>query len=109
MRWASCEGWWEQDGFGRQMMEDLRLSFDNGEVTGLGRDAIGEFSLSGIVENEKVFLRKQYLGQHAVEYPGVFDGEGTLCGIWHIGGFGGRWLIRVGQCESTCEIQEFRP
>ena len=111
MRWMNCKGWWEQDFYGRQEMTDLQLSFADGKISGQGRDVVGEFTLFGQLENEKVLLRKHYVGKHAVDYPGVFDGEGTMQGIWNIGNFfGGKWMIHVVRPETSSleNVQEMQ-
>ena len=95
MSQVTCEGWWEQSGYGRQPMERLQLSFDEGQVSGTGVDIIGPFQFAGRLEAGNVALVKQYLGRHHVEYVGVFDGEGTLRGTWHIGPFQGAWMIKI--------------
>jgi len=87
------EGWWEQEGWGRQPMRNLQLQFQAGSVTGSGADAIGPFTLRGSLQEGRVRLLKQYLDRHSVEYSGHFDGEGVLAGAWHIGLSSGKWLI----------------
>ena len=101
---VDCEGWWEQIGYGRQPMEQLQLSFEDGQVTGAGIDIVGPFQFHGRLEAEggNVALIKQYLGQHRVDYVGEFDGEGTLHGTWHLGPWDGNWLIKiVSQAETS--------
>lgn len=95
MNTMQCEGWWEQRGLGRQPMENLQLTFDQGRLWGQGLDVIGPFTLQGQLSGEKAVLSKQYHGAHHVDYPGFFDGEGTLQGHWKIDTVGGRWMIRV--------------
>jgi hypothetical protein len=94
MATVRCEGWWEQFGLGRQPMEDLTISFDDGRLTGTGWDVVGQFTLTGSVQQDRVIIVKRYIGQHSVEYLGTYDGEGTMSGMWRIWGFGGSWLIR---------------
>lgn len=108
-----CEGWWEQSGLGRQSMEALRLTFDQGKIQGSGTDIIGPFTFSGLIANDgTVTLVKHYLGRHNVEYFGTYDGEGTLSGVWNIDGFRGNWMILIGRNGNRTaseEIQEFDP
>jgi len=107
MSTVRCEGWWEQTGYGRQPMHSLRLRFDNHLIVGEGFDTIGPFTLQGVLRQGVVNLQKYYEDAHSVDYPGTFDGEGTLQGMWSIHGFGGRWLIKVVATEtSTTEIQD---
>ncbi|QDV68998.1 hypothetical protein Poly24_27110 [Rosistilla carotiformis] len=110
-----CEGWWEQQGLGRQPMEDLQIAFHEGQVSGSGRDIVGAFTLSGQLQGERALLVKHYLGSHRVDYPGSFDGEGTLQGLWSIDGFGGKWMIHVARDaeansnREVAEIQDWPP
>ena len=91
-----CDGWWHQELFGRQPMDDLRLKFDGGGISGSGRDIIGPFTFRGRIDEQgHVAMIKQYIGQHSVDYIGTYDGEGLLYGEWHIGNSKDRWLIRI--------------
>ncbi|MFY9252372.1 MAG: hypothetical protein WAO83_02875 [Fuerstiella sp.] len=95
MQTVNCHGWWEQSGLGRQPMHDLQLSFKEGEIQGSGYDIIGQFVLHGFVRADNVTLVKKYIGQHQVDYPGAYDGEGTFQGFWKMSEFGGRWLVKI--------------
>lgn len=107
MQSVECTGWWEQAGFGRQLMHALRLTFDDAVIKGQGRDLVGPFTISGTLVGGRVFLEKQYFQAHAVNYSGTFDGEGTLQGMWSIHGMGGRWLIKVMAVDaSSLNIQD---
>ena len=101
---VECIGWWEQTGLGRQSMDDLRLRFSAGTISGTGVDVVGEFEVHGTVHHGDVLLKKQYVGAHQVTYFGTFDGEGTLQGKWSIFGVGGRWLIRIAGEREPAEI-----
>ena len=73
---------------------------------------IGLFALTGTIEEGKVAIVKQYLGQHSVDYLGTYDGEGIMHGMWRIGWFAGKWMIKVvGRAVETDEaaIPEWRP
>jgi hypothetical protein len=79
-------GYWEQAGWGRQLMDGLVLRFADGLVEGEGSDCIGPFTFSGRYDDHGgVVLTKQYVGRHSVLYRGTYDGEGTLFGRWSIG------------------------
>jgi hypothetical protein len=116
-RVCRCEGWWEQESFGRQAMAELRVYFGEGRIVGRGVDVIGVFRLDGTLdENGAVAIIKQYVGQHDVQYLGQYDGEGTLSGEWRIGldrvGLDcGRWAIFVRGFadEMADEIAEIVP
>jgi hypothetical protein len=79
-------GYWEQEVWGRQPMDNLVLRFADGFVDGQGKDVIGAFTFSGEYDAEGgVTLVKQYVGRHRVLYHGSYDGEGTIFGRWSIG------------------------
>jgi hypothetical protein len=79
-------GFWEQDVFGRQAMDDFVLRFDHWDITGHGRDIVGRFTFSGEFDDTgRVELIKQYHKKHAVHYEGMPDGEGCIMGVWTIG------------------------
>ena len=112
MRHVQCEGWWEQEEFGRQPMQQLQLKFEGHQLAGSGVDIIGPFALHGTLENANLAIVKRYIGQHSVDYIGTYDGEGTMHGMWSIGLIGGEWMIKIvaesGQVR-TREIQEWVP
>lgn len=95
MAFTHCKGWWEQDGYGRQLMHDLTMTFAGQEFVGRGIDCVGDFTLSGRLEGNDVQIVKEYVGRHKVLYAGVQDGEGTMSGLWSIHEVGGKWLIKV--------------
>ncbi len=81
-RWR---GYWEQAGFGRQVMRDLMLCFRAGQIEGHGVDIVGPFTFQGEYDEAgAVVLLKQYLKRHEVIYRGRYDGEGTIFGDWSI-------------------------
>ncbi len=91
-----CSGWWEQQGYGRQAMDELTLAFDDGHVSGAGTDVVGDFVFRGHINQAGIRLVKQYIGQHQIEYLGTYDGEGIYFGKWSYAGYlSGKWLIRV--------------
>ena len=109
---CNCEGWWEQSGYGRQPMENLRLSFASGQIRGSGSDIVGPFVLSGIIAADgAVAMRKQYIGRHSVEYLGEYSGEGVMSGEWRIDIFRGRWMIAIrgSDADSATRIVEIEP
>ncbi len=100
-----CEGWWEQDWFGRQPMTNLFLTFDKRRIQGSGSDLIGPFVLSGIIsEDGRVVIQKRYIERHRVDYLGVYDGEGLMSGEWRLGDCRGRWLIKICRVETDSKI-----
>jgi hypothetical protein len=83
---GAWRGFWQQKGWGQQLMHDLQLRFEGGVIEGEGRDIIGPFTFRGKYDNRgSVTLVKQYLGRHSVLYRGSYDGEGTIFGTWSIG------------------------
>jgi len=69
---------------GRHMME-LLLTFQNGQMTGEGRDWVGAFHIKGryFVEDGKAYWTKSYPGRHDVFYNGYNEGKG-IWGKWEI-------------------------
>lgn len=69
---------------GRHLME-LQLTFQQGHLTGEGRDYVGEFILRGqyFLEDGKCYWTKRYVGKHDVFYQGYNEGKG-IWGVWEI-------------------------
>jgi len=69
---------------GRHLME-LRLTFGEGQITGEGRDWVGEFLIRGSYQlaDGKCHWTKRYLGKHDVYYQGFNEGKG-IWGMWEI-------------------------
>ena len=90
-----CDGWWEQEEFGRQSMSDLVIEFCDGALSGSGDDIVGRFLIDGRIEGAQITIQKQYIGKHSIQYHGTTDGEGVYFGDWSTGGYiGGEWSIR---------------
>jgi hypothetical protein len=109
------EGFWQQDGFGRQPMRAFELEFaPDGGVRGRGVDVVGQFTFAGAFDRDtgRVLMVKQYLGKHAVQYDGRPDGEGCIQGTWLISmgpvRLTGSFLIRPAVARPTGDepIQE---
>lgn len=97
-----CDGWWEEQGYGRQPMLELQLRVVEGQIIGSGWDIVGPFTFRGTIsEGGAVAMIKQYLGQHQVEYLGNYDGEGTMFGDWRIGPFSDRWAITFKRLKGS--------
>jgi hypothetical protein len=81
------DGFWVQEGWGRQAMTPFFLHFAEGRVEGKGKDIVGRFVFTGEYDTStgQVRLVKQYLGRHRVLYVGQPDGEGSILGKWYIG------------------------
>ena len=69
---------------GRHRME-LHLSFQQGVMTGEGRDMIGSFLIRGKynLDDGKCSWSKRYIGKHDVAYQGYNEGKG-IWGLWEI-------------------------
>jgi hypothetical protein len=88
------KGFWLQRGFpGRQWMA-LSLEFRAGNVTGEGRDLVGDFLLNGTyaLDTGKCSLIKTYVGRYSVVYDGANENDGKwIWGVWKLpldtGGF----------------------
>ncbi len=114
---ANWNGWWEQDGFGRQEMRNLLLEVSpEGEMSGSGDDCVGAFTIKGTVAPE-VRLVKRYVGQHTLVYVGTNSGEGIF-GTWSLPGVpmipgltSGRFALFPTRDSSLnhAEIRELEP
>ena len=112
-RW---DGFWVQEFYGRQPMREFELHFEDGNITGGGKDVVGRFRFSGAydVKTGRVLMVKQYLGKHSVRYTGEPDGEGSIQGTWEIttafGVQNGTFLLRPVLRKPTGDepIQEIR-
>ena len=69
---------------GKHRME-LHLTFQNGAMTGEGRDWVGNFTIRGRYEvaTGHCHWTKRYLGKHDVFYNGFNEGKG-IWGVWEI-------------------------
>ena len=75
---TKCTGWWGQNGQ-RHAMESLRMVVAEGKITGSGIDIVGTFTFDGTVSDDHIVsMTKQYLGQQAVPYPGMYKGSNRL-------------------------------
>jgi hypothetical protein len=90
---------------GRHMME-LRLTFQNGNMTGEGRDWVGHFHIDGHyqITDGKCYWTKKYVGKHDVFYQGFNEGKG-IWGVWEIGELarGGFHIWPEGMGDPTVE------
>jgi hypothetical protein len=64
---------------------ELHLTFRQGQMTGDGRDYVGNFIVRGqyFLGDGKCYWTKRYLGKHDVFYQGYNEGRG-IWGIWEI-------------------------
>ena len=69
---------------GKHRME-LQLTFQNGLMTGEGRDWVGVFTIRGRYEiaDGKCYWHKRYVGRHDVFYQGFNEGKG-IWGTWEL-------------------------
>src|SRR5207249_1161403 len=78
-------GFWLQSVLPGRHMMDLRLTFQNGKITGTGRDRVGEFTFQGRYNLIDCICQwiKRYIGKHDVAYKGYNEGKG-IWGIWEM-------------------------
>ncbi len=69
---------------GKHLME-LQLTFQQGNMTGDGRDLVGKFIIRGRynVADGRCHFTKRYVGKHDVFYQGFNEGKG-IWGVWEI-------------------------
>jgi hypothetical protein len=79
-------GFWLQKQLPGKHLMQLRLTFQNGNLTGEGRDWVGPFFFDGRydVADGKCYWTKKYLGKHDVFYKGYGEAKG-IWGVWEIG------------------------
>ena len=91
---------------GRHLME-LHLTFRSGEVTGEGRDWVGEFIVRGRYNTAdgRCHWSKRYVGKHDVFYNGFNEGKG-IWGTWDMPEFadrGGFHIWPEGMADPTTQ------
>ena len=66
-------------------MMELHLTFQQGQMTGEGRDYVGNFLVRGRYSpgDGKCHWTKRYVGKHDVFYQGYNEGKG-IWGTWEI-------------------------
>ena len=99
------KGFWLQRGFpGRQWMA-LSLEFRAGNVTGEGRDLVGDFLLQGtyLLDTGKCGMIKTYVGLYSLIYDGANENDGKwIWGVWHLPGeSGGFHIWPKGEADPT--------
>jgi hypothetical protein len=64
---------------------ELHLTFQQGRMTGDGRDYVGSFIVHGqyALGDGKCYWTKRYVGKHDVFYHGYNEGKG-IWGVWEI-------------------------
>ena len=69
---------------GRHQME-LLLTFRQGDITGEGRDLIGQFIVRGryTIDDGKCHMHKRYVARHDVYYEGFAEEKG-IWGNWQL-------------------------
>ena len=63
-----CEGWWEQEGFGRQPMWQLLIGFDGHRLNGSGIDVVGQFTMQGKCDQGRLVIIKQYITEQIMHF-----------------------------------------
>ena len=95
---------------------ELHLAFQHGQMTGEGRDYVGDFIVRGeyALGDGTCYWTKRYVGKHDVFYHGYNEGKG-IWGVWEIpatqeyaalrGGFH-IWPRAAGGGEQQTEIAQ---
>ena len=87
-------GHFEQFGNKTDMsFRDMQLSQD-GKITGGGKDAVGEFHITGALSGDQIDFKKQYVGAHAVTYCGALN-NGVITGKWDLNGMNGGFELKM--------------
>lgn len=66
--------------------DDMQYGAKDGVVVGSGKDDVGGFEISGNLDlkTSHIKFRKQYIGQHYVDYEGDMDAKGDILGTYEI-------------------------
>lgn len=69
---------------GKHRME-LRLTFQGGSMSGMGRDWVGDFVVRGrySTDDGKCHFNKGYIARHTILYNGFNEGKG-IWGTWEL-------------------------
>ena len=82
-----------QDGVQNPMVFKSFEAKLNGDIKGKGKDAVGNFSVRGFVnEFGDAQFQKSYEGAHTVMYSGKLNGQ-ELTGSWSVAGYTGTFSI----------------
>jgi hypothetical protein len=89
---------------------DLLMEFENGRITGEGRDIVGPFVIDGRYEHDECRWQKVYVAAHSVYYAGRKQGK-SIAGTWELPGLQGGFKIwplahGAGDDESMGETVE---
>lgn len=78
-------GFFVQPDSTRRHMMNMALQFAEGRLSGTGEDWVGAFTISGRYDTRtgECSWRKQYVGQHSIEYGGRARNRGIV-GQWRI-------------------------
>lgn len=80
------QGFWLHPASNNQRGEmEIVLTFADEQLTGEGRDVVGEFLFKGrySLESGECHFTKHYIGKHNVFYRGFNEGKG-IWGLWEI-------------------------
>lgn len=107
------EGFWLQPEVppGKHPME-LKLEFQHGRMSGEGRDAVGQFNLTGRYDTSdgRCHFTKSYPNRHTVPYSGYNEGRG-IWGTWELPDYALRggfhiWPLGSGSGDGIRLVEE---
>ena len=85
--------------FGESHKMQLNLSISNDGVYGQGTDEVGFFVCRGQFDNGQVNFRKQYIGQHCLDYAGQYtdlgNNKANVKGRWAFEGDGDEFELNL--------------
>ena len=87
-------GWYEQFGSKNDVhFQNMQLG-SCGKIHGGGKDANGEFAITGQLAGNEIKFDKAYKGAHTVNYSGKLD-QGVISGKWSLTGMEGTFEIKM--------------
>ena len=87
-------GWYEQ--FGKKhdvSFQDMGMN-PEGKIEGGGKDSVGEFIITGNINDNDIQFNKAYKGAHTVKYSGKIE-NAIISGKWEITGITGAFEISM--------------
>lgn len=87
-------GYYVQNGVQNEMDFDTMWISQNGQISGRGSDAAGDFVINGMINPNGFFQFNKSYPTHAVQYQGTVT-PGCLSGNWSVGGMKDEFVLNL--------------